>query len=109
MDVKDSAEISKTDHLRSMGSDVIFKPQGQYYKRPQNIRNQPLLRDQNQYMPNRGKGTPQQMQYLILKDDIIERFDFEAVSLDIWRHFKSWYDCDLALLRFIKPDKVNTN
>ena len=60
-------------------------------------------------MLNRGKGTPQQMQYLILKDDIIEHFDFEAVSLDIWRFFKSWYDSDLALLRFIKPDKVNRN
>jgi ribosomal protein L19E len=31
---KDSAEMSKTDHIRSMGSDVIFKPQGHYYKRP---------------------------------------------------------------------------
>ena len=92
-----------------MGSDVVFRGQGQYYKRPQIIQNQALLRDQHQYMLNRGKGTPQQMQYLILKDDIIEHFDFEAVSLDIWRFFKSWYDCDLALLRFIKPDRVNRN
>ena len=72
------------------------------------IRNQPLLRDQHSYMMLRGKGTPNNM-YITLKEDIIEHFDFEAVSIEMWRYFKSWYDCDLSLLRYIKPDKVNRN
>ena len=47
--------------------------------------------------------------YLFLKDDLIEHFDFEAVNIEIWSYFKSWYDCDLQLLRFVKNDNVNSN
>ena len=62
-------------------------------------------------MQSRGTGASQQManMYIFLKDDLIEHFDFEAVNIDIWRFFKSWYDCDLQLLRFIKKDNVNRN
>lgn len=32
--------------------------------------------------------------YLFLKDDLIEHFDLEAVSAEVWQHLKAWYDCD---------------
>ena len=47
--------------------------------------------------------------YLFLKDDLIEHFDYEAVSVEVWRHLKAWYECDVVLLRFIKRDNVNRN
>ena len=47
--------------------------------------------------------------YLFLKDDLIEHFDYEAVSVEVWRHLKAWYECDVNLLRFIKRDNVNRN
>ena len=42
-----------------------------------------------------------------LKDNIIEHFDFEAVSPEVWRHIYSWYSADWCILRHIKKDNVN--
>lgn len=43
-------------------------------------------------------------QHLVLKDNLIQRFDFEAVNSEIWSYFKAWYGCDYTLLRFVKKD-----
>jgi len=32
--------------------------------------------------------------YLQLKDDLVENYDYEAVSKQVWEYFKTWYDCD---------------
>ena len=70
-----------------------------YYMRPKSINNKVLLLDESS----------NHAQYLFLKEDLIEHFDYEAVELEIWRYFKAWYECDFTLLRFIKRDKINTN
>ena len=43
-----------------------------------------------------------------LKENIIEHFDFEAVSPSVWRYVYSWYSSDWCIMRFVKRDKVNT-
>lgn len=42
-----------------------------------------------------------------LKDNIVEHFDFEAVSPTVWRYLYSWYSADWCIMRFIKRDRVN--
>lgn len=42
-----------------------------------------------------------------LKDNIIEHFDYEAVTLMVWKHLYSWYSADWCILRFIRRDKAN--
>lgn len=42
-----------------------------------------------------------------LKENIIERFDFEVVSPEVWKHLYSWYSADWCIMRYIKRDKVN--
>lgn len=82
-----------------------------YYKRPAAIRNQPLLKNDNNAHLYKTQGSQKLMNnmYLFLKDDLIEHFDLEAVSVEVWQHMKAWYDCDFQLLRFIKQDRVNHN
>ena len=43
-----------------------------------------------------------------LKDNIIEHFDFEAVSPAVWRLIYSWYSADWCIMRVLKRDRVNT-
>ena len=40
---------------------------------------------------------------------MIEHFDYEAVTQDVWFYLRAWYDYDYALLRFIKRDVMNTD
>lgn len=42
-----------------------------------------------------------------LKENIIEHFDYEAVSPDVWRHIYSWYSADWCIMRYIISDRVN--
>lgn len=42
-----------------------------------------------------------------LKDNVIEHFDFEAVSVEVWRHIYSWYSADWCIMRYLVKDKVN--
>ena len=32
-----------------------------------------------------------------LKDNLVEHFDYEAVSQDVWRYFYNWYSCDWCI------------
>lgn len=43
-----------------------------------------------------------------LKENIVEHFDFEAVSPNVWRFLYSWYSADWCIMRFVKRDKVNS-
>ena len=43
----------------------------------------------------------------ILKDGLIEHFDYEVVSEEVWNHFYSWYSADWCISRYIKNDKYN--
>lgn len=74
------------------------------YKKPGKIRNQPLLPDSNMYQPNHMKNL-----YISIKQNLIEHFDYEVVPADIWAYFKSWYDYDFAILRYVKRDNMNTD
>lgn len=40
----------------------------------------------------------------MLKHDLIEHYDFEAVSVEIWKHLAAWYTFDVAIPRFIGYD-----
>ena len=42
-----------------------------------------------------------------LKANLIEHFDYEVVSADVWRHIYSWYSADWCIFRVLKKDKVN--
>jgi hypothetical protein len=42
-----------------------------------------------------------------LKDNLVEHFDYEAISTDIWTHLYSWYSADYCVSRIIKKDKFN--
>ena len=42
-----------------------------------------------------------------LKSNIIEHFDFEAVTPSVWRYIYSWYSSDWCIMRYLKRDKVN--
>lgn len=57
-----------------------------------------------------GTGNSQQnmnYMYMILKDDLIEHFDYEAVNMQIFQLFRAWYGVDIQIMRFIKSDNVN--
>lgn len=41
-----------------------------------------------------------------LKENIIEHFDFEAVSPAVWRFIYSWYSADWCIMRQIKRERV---
>ena len=44
-----------------------------------------------------------------LKDNIVEHFDFEAVSPCVWKYIYSWYSADWCIMRTLKRDKMTTN
>jgi hypothetical protein len=39
-----------------------------------------------------------------LKHDIVEHFDYQVVTEDVWKYLVSWYDCDFKICRRIIPD-----
>lgn len=43
-------------------------------------------------------------QIIRLKQDLIEHYDFEAVSIEIWKHLSAWYTFDIAIPRFLAYD-----
>lgn len=40
----------------------------------------------------------------MLKKDLVEHYDFEAVSAEIWKYLSSWYQYDIAIPRFLAYD-----
>ncbi len=41
----------------------------------------------------------------ILRDNLLEHHDYEAVSKQIFRRLKNWYGCDFEIVRFIKKNE----
>jgi hypothetical protein len=39
-----------------------------------------------------------------LKENLIEHHDYEAVSVEVWKHLSSWYQFDIAIPRFLTYD-----
>lgn len=72
------------------------------YKKPGIIRNQPLLADPTYFQSMINKNN-----FISLKPNLIEHHDYVLVPADIWAFFKSWYDYDFVLLRYIKRDQMN--
>ena len=62
------------------------------YARPQIVNNSCLLKD--------GRS-------MNLKENIIEHFDFEAVSPNVWKYIYSWYSADWCIMRQLRRDRVN--
>ncbi len=44
-----------------------------------------------------------------LKDNIVEHFDFEAVSPTVWKYLYSWFSADWCIMRNLKRDKTNSH
>jgi hypothetical protein len=44
-----------------------------------------------------------------LKDNIVEHFDFEAVSPSVWKYIYSWFSADWCIMRVLKRDKTTIN
>jgi len=42
-----------------------------------------------------------------LKPNLIEHFDYEAVTKDVWLRLNSWFSCDFAVCRLIRRDDLN--
>jgi DUSP domain len=42
-----------------------------------------------------------------LKENLVEHFDFEAVSPAVWKYIYSWYSADWCIMRYLKRDKMN--
>lgn len=44
-----------------------------------------------------------------LKENIVEHFDFEAVTPTVWKYLYSWYSADWCIMRNLKRDKTNSH
>jgi DUSP domain len=44
---------------------------------------------------------------LKLLPSVVEHFDFEVVSFDVWQHFDSWYQSDHKICRRLVKDTMN--
>ncbi len=40
----------------------------------------------------------------MLRSDLVEHHDYEAVSQEIWKYLSSWYQYDIALVRYLQYD-----
>jgi len=43
-----------------------------------------------------------------LKENLIEHFDYEVVSKDVWQRLYSWFSADYCISRFLEKDNVNS-
>ena len=46
-------------------------------------------------------------QSLYLRAPLLEHYDFEVVSPNLWRFLNSWYGCDWSVTRFLVRDRTN--
>mmetsp|Transcript_21511 Transcript_21511/g.20670 ORF Transcript_21511/g.20670 Transcript_21511/m.20670 type:complete len:142 (-) Transcript_21511:24-449(-) len=44
---------------------------------------------------------------VLLKENLIEHFDYESLTEEVWKHLYSWYSADYCIMRLLKRDKVN--
>lgn len=44
-----------------------------------------------------------------LKDNLLEHHDYEAVSKEIYKNIKKWYNVDIEIIRILKADPLNNN
>ncbi len=44
-----------------------------------------------------------------LKSNLVEHFDYEVVSAEIWAYIYSWYSADFCISRLMKTDRYNEN
>lgn len=42
--------------------------------------------------------------FCLLKPDLVEHHDYEAVSSEMWKYFNSWYSCDFVIARYLIYD-----
>ena len=54
-------------------------------------------------MTERKEGHAQ----LILKENLLEHLDYEAIPKHIYSHLKKWYGSDFEIIRFMKNDPVH--
>lgn len=44
-----------------------------------------------------------------LRDNLLEHHDYEAVSKEIYKNLKKWYNVDIDVIRFLKSDPLIPN
>ena len=42
-----------------------------------------------------------------LKADLVDHFDYEAVSQPVWSHLYSWYSADYCVFRYMRKDRLS--
>eukprot|EP00347_Sterkiella_histriomuscorum_P022613 403337823 len=88
--VREANFMNELINLKKITPTSINLPES--YEKPGMIINKLLLRD--------GRS-------MNLKENIIEHHDFEAVSVNVWRHLYSWYSSDWCIMRYLKRDRIN--
>jgi len=41
---------------------------------------------------------------MLLKPNLMEHHDYEALPVGLWRHLYSWYSADWSIVRFLRRD-----
>ncbi len=45
----------------------------------------------------------------VLKENLLEHHDYEAITKNVFKYLKKWYDVDYEIIRFLKKDPFNEN
>ena len=65
-----------------------------FYERPGMIENRVLMDEESGYKT-------------LLKQALVEHFDFEVVSHSVWQHLYSWYSADVTVCRKLVMDPIS--
>ncbi|TNV82814.1 hypothetical protein FGO68_gene5812 [Halteria grandinella] len=76
------------------------------YDKPGPISNEHLLLDRKAHFIDKSKKTVFAQPHYYLKYDLIEHFDYEVVSQELWTHLQSWYGADYVIPRKMRRGEV---
>lgn len=69
-----------------------------YGERPNQIKNQPLIDDEQMVEYHRNYNSAK------LKNNLLEHYDYEAIPKRVFDHLKEWYGIDHEIVRYLKYD-----
>lgn len=95
------------DHNLNMSQSINFNnfmlskrfESTQLYQKPPRIDNECLLADRAMFPDDLDPHNPS---FRNLRDNLVQHYDFEALSPSIWMHLYSWYSADTQIVRYMK-------
>ena len=69
------------------------------YGKPEQMTNSCLLNSPEKIKNN---GLKKKLGSGKIREDLVEHYDYEKVTEEIWNHFNSWYGTDACIFRYIK-------